>query len=252
MNMYQVLLVDDEPIILSGIKYLIDWEKNDCQIIDTARNGKQALEKIRTFTPDIVICDIAMPVISGTELLAMAAEESPDTVFIMLTNHPDFHLARESLRFKAVDYLLKSQLVAETLEASLARARRERDKRTKLTRVELVDSYLAEGEERALQSAVCRLAHPLGDTDLHETAAVLQRHGNLNGWGMVYIPIDFSQAKSYEDAPVSEKRRLSDWESDMLNKLADNLFPQHLLFCPDKFGQQLFLLVWGTSQEQWE
>lgn len=249
--MYQVLLVDDEPIILSGIKYLIDWEKNGCQIVDTARNGKQALEKIRTLAPDIVICDIAMPVISGTELLAMAAEESPDTVFIMLTNHPDFHLAREPLRFKAVDYLLKSQLVAETLETSLARACRERDKRTKLTRVELVDSYLAEGEERALQSAVCRLTHPLGDTDFHETAAVLQRHGILNGWGMIYIPIDLSQAKSYEGAPAPEKRRLSDWESDMLNKLADNLFPQHLLFCPDKFGQQLFLLAWGAAPDQW-
>ena len=46
--MYQVLLVDDEPIILSGIKYLIDWEKNNCQIADTVRNGKQALEKLRT------------------------------------------------------------------------------------------------------------------------------------------------------------------------------------------------------------
>ena len=41
--MYQVLLVDDEPLILSGIKFMIDWQKNDCQIADTARNGQQAL-----------------------------------------------------------------------------------------------------------------------------------------------------------------------------------------------------------------
>ena len=45
--MYQVLLADDEPIILSGIKFLIDWEKCGCQIAATARNGQQALEKIR-------------------------------------------------------------------------------------------------------------------------------------------------------------------------------------------------------------
>ena len=45
--MYQVLLVDDEPLILSGIKFMIDWQKNDCQIADTARNGQQALEKLR-------------------------------------------------------------------------------------------------------------------------------------------------------------------------------------------------------------
>ena len=46
--MYQVLLVDDEPLILSGIKFMIDWQKNDCQIADTARNGQQALECART------------------------------------------------------------------------------------------------------------------------------------------------------------------------------------------------------------
>ena len=44
--MYRILLVDDEPIILSGIKFLIDWEKNNCTIIDSARNGQEALEKI--------------------------------------------------------------------------------------------------------------------------------------------------------------------------------------------------------------
>ena len=48
--MYNILIVDDEPIILSGIKFLINWEKNDCAIMDTARNGREALEKIRAYT----------------------------------------------------------------------------------------------------------------------------------------------------------------------------------------------------------
>ena len=43
--MYQVLLVDDEPLILSGIKFMLDWNKNNCQIAGTARNGQQAMEK---------------------------------------------------------------------------------------------------------------------------------------------------------------------------------------------------------------
>ena len=105
--MYQVLLVDDEPLILSGIKFMLDWNKNNCQIAGTARNGQQAMEKIRTLHPDIVICDIAMPGMTGTELLQQAAKEFPHVVFIMLTNHPDFQLAQHSLRYRAVDYLLK-------------------------------------------------------------------------------------------------------------------------------------------------
>ena len=72
--MYNCLIVDDETIILSGIKFLIDWEKNDCAIMDTARNGRDALEKIRSCPPDIVLCDINMPVLNGMELLKICNE----------------------------------------------------------------------------------------------------------------------------------------------------------------------------------
>ena len=139
--MYQVLLVDDEPLILSGIKFMLDWNKNNCQIAGTARNGQQAMEKIRTLHPDIVICDIAMPGMTGTELLQLAAKEFPHVVFIMLTNHPDFQLAQHSLRYRAVDYLLKSDLEPEALERSLAAAQAECRTRAKLNRVEMVDDY---------------------------------------------------------------------------------------------------------------
>lgn len=80
--MYRILLVDDEPIILSGIKFLIDWEKNNCTIIDSARNGQEALEKIHALSPDIVLCDINMPVMNvGVELLKIAAAEKARRCF---------------------------------------------------------------------------------------------------------------------------------------------------------------------------
>lgn len=148
--MYQVLLVDDEPLILSGIKFMLDWNKNNCQIAGTARNGQQAMEKIRILHPDIVICDIAMPGMTGTELLQQAAKEFPHVVFIMLTNHPDFQLAQHSLRYRAVDYLLKSDLEPEALERSLAAAQAECRTRAKLNRVEMVDDYLEHNRQNML------------------------------------------------------------------------------------------------------
>ena len=59
---YRVMIVDDEAIILSGIKSLINWEENGCEVTATARNGKDALEQMRAFPPDIVLADINMPV----------------------------------------------------------------------------------------------------------------------------------------------------------------------------------------------
>lgn len=122
--MYNCLIVDDETIILSGIKFLIDWEKNDCAIMDTARNGRDALEKIRSCPPDIVLCDINMPVLNGMELLKICNEEFPSIVFVMLTNLQEFDLARDAIRYRAADYLLKVQLEAPALEESLQKAKR--------------------------------------------------------------------------------------------------------------------------------
>lgn len=250
--MYQVLLVDDEPLILSGIKFLIDWQKQGCQIADTARNGKQALEKIRKLQPDIVICDISMPMLSGTELLSLAAAESPATVFIMLTNHPDFDLARQSLRFAAVDYLLKSQLSPETLEKSLARAIAERDRRSLLAKAEMAGSYLAESERQLLDSAILRVVQAPAGARMEETAAVLASHHILDGWGMAYIPLRFSLVSDTGPAAAEDLERMFQWEQEVAGKLAQNLFAEVSLFCPDKQYQSLCMLCWGITQTAWQ
>lgn len=105
--MYHVLLADDEPIILSGLQSMLDWEQLDCTVCGAARNGRQAMEIVAARRPDIVICDINMPLCTGLELLESCARQYPEVVFIMLTNHQDFHMAQQSLRGRAVDYLLK-------------------------------------------------------------------------------------------------------------------------------------------------
>ena len=75
--MYKVMIVDDETIILSGIKFLVDWEKIGCVISATARNGEDALEQIRKMPPDIVLADINMPVMDGITLPSKVSQEFP-------------------------------------------------------------------------------------------------------------------------------------------------------------------------------
>lgn len=249
--MYQVLLVDDEPIILSGIKFLIDWEKNNCAILDTARNGQEALDKIRSLSPDIVLCDINMPVLSGMQLIETVAAERPDIVFIMLTNHGDFDFAQNSLRLRAVDYLLKSQLEAENLERSLARACKEREQRTKLARVNLVDNYLKSNNEQLLKDAFLRVVQASPSGNISDATTIFEENDVLSGYGILQLPLDFSAIPYYETFTDAEQTRLFSWQSEVVEKMAKNFFEHSLVLSPDAQNTSLLVFCWGITAAQW-
>ena len=68
--MYQIMIVDDEPLILAGIASLLDWEKQECVIAGKAGNGQQALKLMEEQRPDIVITDIKMPGMDGISFMS--------------------------------------------------------------------------------------------------------------------------------------------------------------------------------------
>ena len=85
--MFKVLLADDEPLVLIGIQGMIDWGGLGWEVAGTARNGSEALRLIGETQPDLVLCDIRMPVMDGLELAAQCREtDEALPVFIMLTN----------------------------------------------------------------------------------------------------------------------------------------------------------------------
>ena len=122
--MIRVLLVDDEPLVLIGMRSMLDWAALGYELAGTARNGGEALEKIRELRPDIVVSDIRMPVLDGLQLAARVHEQYGGLpVFIMLTSYEEFDYVRRSMGLGAVDYLIKMDLTAENLTEALARAR---------------------------------------------------------------------------------------------------------------------------------
>lgn len=244
--MYQILLVDDEPLILSGIKFMLDWEKLGCQVVDTARNGQQALEKIRALRPDIVICDIAMPGKTGIEVLQQVSVEAPDVVFIMLTNHPDFHLAQKSLRYRAVDYLLKTDLDAVALERSLRHAIDECASRAKLARVTLVDDYLESNRRTLLENAFLAVLKARPGAADHSGAGVLAQHGVLSGYAVAYLPLQFDAGNAGDAA---ERTRLLAWVREICEKMAANQFSHFAVFPAQ--SDALILLCWELSEQEW-
>ena len=73
--MRKVLLVDDEPYILQGLKSLIDWEAEGFEVVKSCANGLEAYEYLKENQVDVIFADIKMPEMTGIELLKKIREE---------------------------------------------------------------------------------------------------------------------------------------------------------------------------------
>jgi two-component system response regulator YesN len=254
--MYRVLLVDDEPLMLSVIKRLINWKKNGCLVAGTASNGAEAREKLEKLRPGIVICDIAMPGVSGLDLLKQAYTEFPGTVFIMLTNQEEFEFARESLRYRAVEYLVKNNLESGILEKALGQAIEELKNRNTLHHVKEADGYLEAARRQAqVRDAAARFLQkdePLPPAE----AGLLAEEGMLSDFAFAFIPLNFAVLPEYPDIPEEETRKIFEWETEIAERLASSFFPRFLLFPYSAAGagsaENLLLFAWGMSPGAWE
>ena len=104
--MFKVLLVDDEPFILQGLKVLIDWEDYGFEVY-TAQDGKTAYDMMNGQEYDLVIADIKMPVMDGIELLKRIREDGNEVSFVILSGFAEFSYAQEALKHKCTAYILK-------------------------------------------------------------------------------------------------------------------------------------------------
>lgn len=102
-----MLIVDDEPLIRSGLKNLIEWEVYGIEITGEAEDGTKAYKQIKQQQPDIALIDITMPNMSGLDLIEFCSHLEHAPKFIILSGYNDFEYVRKAIRFGAVNYLLK-------------------------------------------------------------------------------------------------------------------------------------------------
>lgn len=111
----RILIVDDESLARDRIKRILQ-EQNEHELVGEAQNGQEALQKIDSLHPDVVLLDIRMPGIDGLEVARhlVDMEEPPAVIFV--TAYDDYAL--EAFKVNAVDYLLKP-VRAERLSEAL-------------------------------------------------------------------------------------------------------------------------------------
>lgn len=118
--MLNVLLVDDEPLVLEGLRTMINWGKYGFQVCGEASNGSDALRLIQDNKPELVVTDINMPVFSGLELISKSKQTmTKPPKFIILSGYNDFKFAQTAMRQKVKEYILKP-IDDKEIEALLA------------------------------------------------------------------------------------------------------------------------------------
>lgn len=120
--MYRVMLVDDDSIARMRLKNLLQWEKINCQIVGEASSGREAVAQIERCRPHIVITDIDMPGMNGVDLIQYTRAKHPNIYILALSAYDDFDYVRDSLKYGALDYMLKHQLTPRKLETALQEA----------------------------------------------------------------------------------------------------------------------------------
>lgn len=136
----KILVADDELIMLESVCKILRHEEG--LVLETARTGREAIEKAETFKPDLVIMDIKMPGINGLEALAEIRRLIPSAVFIILSAYDNFSYAQEAINLNVFSYLVKPINKSELLQIiNKVRNRIEQIKRERQKDLELREKY---------------------------------------------------------------------------------------------------------------
>lgn len=135
--MYKLLLVDDEPIIIRGIRSFVNFEALSISEIYEASNGEEALEIFKAQLPDFVLADINMPKMNGLDFASAAKSIKPSVRIAIITGYDYFDYAVTALKSGIDDYVLKpvsKKDIQETLK-KLLQKRQSDDSNSEVTRL---------------------------------------------------------------------------------------------------------------------
>ncbi|MGT2933124.1 response regulator transcription factor [Streptococcus catagoni] len=145
--MYKVLLVDDEYMILQGLKVIIDWKSFGFEVAATAKSAKEALDYLSKDSFHVLISDVNMPQMSGLDLIEEAKKRQPQLQTMILSGYQEFDYVKKAIELETKAYLLKPVDKKEleekmaSFKAYLDQQKKEEDKKDKYQEI-LINYWL--------------------------------------------------------------------------------------------------------------
>lgn len=144
------MIVDDEKLVVEDLMSIVDWESLGFVIVATAVNGKQALNKYRKFSPQVIFTDIRMPFMDGIELIEHIRENDSATEIVLLSAYSDFSYAQSAIKNGLADYMIKSTINRETVADLLGKLKdriRRKEKIQALIKEKTIAGFMNYGQK---------------------------------------------------------------------------------------------------------
>lgn len=178
-------MVDDEPFMLEGMRLMIDWAGHGFELVGEASSAQEALHLVDTLRPHLLITDVRMPGMQGTDLAAIVRNYHPETILLFFSGYRDFTFAQQAIRTQAFGYLLKP-IDADEVHQTLVKVKAELDSRAEEPRERLpmlrdhVLRRVALGDDSAEMLLRLRVLLDLKRDEPCYCVILLCQHGVLN------------------------------------------------------------------------
>ena len=236
--MYKLLIADDEVIEREAIKYIVSQNFSGVFEICEVTNGREILERLSSFMPDIVLTDIKMPGISGLEATARIREALPDCRVILISAFHYFNYAKDGLTLGVDDYITKpasEDMIINTLkkavlhiEALRAKKKKEEEISSKLKNI---TQYLEE------ELILLMTSGEIEEKAVREFFDIL----NIDSSAFICAAVAFPDHNLPEEIGGEIQKRIL--KKRLTEKLKAMLQSRGLRFFQGVVGQHIYLLI---------
>jgi two-component system response regulator NreC len=147
----RVLIVDDHPLVRGGLRSLLE-RTGEFKVVGEGADGYEAIELATLHSPDVILLDVAMPRLSGTDAAQYIRDKLPSAGVIMISMHADESYVLRALKSGVRGYLLKASPETEILSAVRAVAGGQAYFSPAITKM-LVEEYVSEMQRRGVEDS---------------------------------------------------------------------------------------------------